>query len=141
MSRWLRRCDRGSVAVEVSIVGLLLCTVTLAIVETSLLWWLKSGIQATAELTARCGALGYKYSTTTCVSSTSTQSYAVTTAQAWLFQNVIAASDVTVTGSAPSCNGVSGTYFTVSISAAYFSFLPAPIGGITVSANACYPMA
>ena len=37
--------------------------VTFAIVETGLLWWLKSGMELTASLTARCGAIGYTYPT------------------------------------------------------------------------------
>jgi Flp pilus assembly protein TadG len=140
--RWLRRNARGSTSVEFAVVGLLLCLVTFGVVETGLLWWLKSGMQLTASLTARCGAIGYYYNTSNflCTSTATTQNYAVTTSQTWLFPNMITAADVTVNGKVTSCNGFSGNFFSVSLTSGFFSF-PPPLGNYTtLSANACYPM-
>jgi Flp pilus assembly protein TadG len=139
----LRRDTRGSTAVEFAVVGSLLCLATFAIVETGLLWWLKSGMQLTASLTARCGAIGYTYGTANfiCVDATTTKNYAVTTSQSWLFPNMIAAGNVTVNGRVATCNGFTGNFFSVSISSSFFSTMPPPLGNYTTLAtSACYPM-
>jgi Flp pilus assembly protein TadG len=145
--RRFRRDVRGSTTVEFAVVGMMLCMVTFGIVETGLLWWLKSGMQVTAALTARCAAIGYSYSTSNCTTPTSTQTYAVSTAQSWLFANVILANDVSVispNGQVTSCNGLTVTgsnFFKVSITSNYFQFLPPPLGNYaSLSASACFPM-
>jgi Flp pilus assembly protein TadG len=141
--RRLRGDTRGSTAVEFAIVGWLLCMVTFAIVETGLLWWLKSGMQLTASLTARCGAIGYTFNTSnfSCTNTTTTQNYAVTTSQNWVMANMITANNVTVNGKVSSCNGFTGNFFSVSISSGFFQSLPPPLGNYTsLIANACYPM-
>ena len=135
--------NRGSTTVEFAVVGWMLCMVTFAIVETGLLWWLKSGMQLTASLTARCGAIGYAYGTANfiCTNTSTTQNYAVSTARSWLFPNVITTSNVTVNGRVSSCNGFTGNFFSVSLSSGYFNFLPPPLGNYaTLTTNACYPM-
>ena len=117
--------------------------VTFAIIETGLLWWLKSGMQLTASMTARCGAIGYTYGTANflCTNTTTTQNYAVTTAQTWLFPNMITTGNVTVNGRVTTCNGFTGNFFSVSISSSFFQFLPPPLGNYTsLATNACYPM-
>jgi hypothetical protein len=133
---------RASTTVEFAIVGSLLCLVTFVTIETGLLWWLKTGIQLTAALTARCGAMGYVYNTSnfSCTSTSTTQNFAVATAQSWLMPNMITAANVTVTGQVSSCNGFSGTFFAVSISSNYFAALPPPLGNRTLSSTACFPM-
>ena len=141
--RWLRRDTKGGTAVEFAIVGWMFCMVTFGIVETGLLWWLKSGMQLTASLTARCGAIGYAYKTSNflCTSTATTQNYAVNTSQGWLIQNMITANDVTVNGRVTTCNGFTGNFFSVSISSDFFQFLPPPLGNFsTLVTNACYPM-
>jgi Flp pilus assembly protein TadG len=141
--RWLRRDKTASTSVEFAIVGWMLCMVTFAIVETGLLWWLKSGLQVTASLTARCGAIGYTYATSNfiCTNATTTQSFAVTTSQSWLFPNVISTGNVTVNGRVTTCNGFTGNFFSVSINSGFFKFLPPPLGNYaTVATTACYPM-
>jgi Flp pilus assembly protein TadG len=143
MRRWLPRDTRGSTAVEFAIVGWLLCMVTFAIVETGLLWWLKSGMQLTASLTARCGAIGYTYNTSnfTCTNTSTTQNYAVAASQGWVIANMITAANVTVNGKVSSCNGFTGNFFSVSVSSGFFQSLPPPLGNYTsLTANACYPM-
>ena len=143
--RPLRRDRRAATSVEFAIVGTMLCLVTFGIVETSLLWWLRTGMEAAASMTARCGAIGYTYNTSTCTSPTATQNYAVSAAQTWTMTlaHNITASDVTVNGrvtNSPYCNNAAGSYFSVSISY-NFGNLPPPLGGYsTLVASACYPM-
>jgi Flp pilus assembly protein TadG len=162
----LRRDSKASTAVEFAIVGWMLCMVTFAIVETGLLWWLKSGMQLTASMTARCGAMGYvnTYNTVNflCTNTATTQNYAVNYALGlmgnnanttnntitnmagpvpWLLTNMITTNDVTVNGKVTSCNGFTGNFFSVSISSGFFAFLPPPLGNYTsLTASACYPM-
>jgi Flp pilus assembly protein TadG len=146
--RWLCRDARGSTTVEFAVVGWMLCMVTFGVFETGLVWWLKSGMQITAAMTARCGAVGYTTgaqanpSNFTCTSTSTTQNFAVNTfAPAWLFPNMITTNNVTVGGQVASCNGVTGNFFSVSITSGFFSFLPPPLGNYTsLSASACYPM-
>jgi Flp pilus assembly protein TadG len=148
IGRWLRRDTKGSTMVEFAIVGWMLCMVTFAIVETGLLWWLKSGMQLTASMTARCGAMGYTYSNANnlanfaCTNTTTTQNYAVNTvAPSWLFPNMITAANVTVGGRVTTCDGFTGNFFSVSITSSFFQFLPPPLGNYTaLSTSACYPM-
>jgi Flp pilus assembly protein TadG len=141
--RGLEYDTRGSTSVEFAVVGMLLCLVTFGVVETGLLWWLKSGLQLTASLTARCGAVGYTYGTSKflCIDTLTTQNYAVATAQTWLIPGMITASNVTVNGKVTSCNGSTGNFFSVSISSGYFQSLPPPLGNYTsLSTTACFPM-
>jgi Flp pilus assembly protein TadG len=145
--RWPCLGRKGSTTVEFAVVGWMLCMVTFAIVETGLLWWLKSGMQITAAMTARCGAIGYYYgasnpSNFACTNASTTQSFAANTfAPAWLFPNMITTNNVTVNGQVGSCNGLSGSFFSVSITSGFFNFLPPPLGNYaSLSASACYPM-
>jgi Flp pilus assembly protein TadG len=130
---------RGTTAVEFAIVASALVTLSLGIMEAGLLFWAKATLEATAALTARCGATGFTWGTTTCTTAATTQSYAVSTAGNWIAGSVIDAADVTVTSAASSCNGVSGTFFIVTISCAFFAGLPAPLSNYTLSVTACYP--
>jgi Flp pilus assembly protein TadG len=146
--RWLRRDRRGSTMVEFAIVGWMLCLVTFGIIETGLLFWLKSGMQLTASMTARCGAAGYSYSNANnlanfaCTNTTTSQNYAVNTfAPAWLFPNMITTANVTINGRVTTCDGFTGNFFSVAITSGFFQILPPPMGNYTsLSASACYPM-
>ncbi len=143
MRRWLRRDTRASTTVEFAVVGTMLCLVTFGMVETGLLWWLKSGMQLTASLTARCGAIGYTYQTSNfvCTNTSTTQNYAVATSQSWLFPNMITSANVTVNGRVTTCNGFTGNFFSVSISSGFFQTLPPPLGNYaSLQTSACYPM-
>jgi Flp pilus assembly protein TadG len=145
ITRRLRRDTRGSTTVEFAVVGWMLCMVTFGIVETGLLWWLKSGMQLTAAMTARCGAIGYTYGASNtlnfpCTDTSTTQNYAVSTAQTWLFPNMVVANNVTARTVA-TCNGFSGNFFSVSIISNFFQFLPPPLGNYaSLTTSACYPM-
>jgi len=139
-ARRLVRDRSGGTAIEFAMVGLLFMTMLLGAMEIGLLWWLKSGVQYAAASAARCGAIGTKYGTTSCTTAATTQSYAVTAAGNWIVANVINASNVTVTTGAASCNGTSGgPYVTVTINSSYFSTLPPPLSGLSLSATGCYP--
>ena len=140
---WLRRDTRGSTTVEFAVVGMLLCLVTAGVIEIALLWWLRAGMQLTASLTARCGAMGYTYTTSNfpCINTSTTQNYAVTTSYKWLSPGMITAANVTVHGRVSSCNGFAGNFFSVSLTSDFFNFLPPPLGNYTTLAtNACFPM-
>jgi Flp pilus assembly protein TadG len=142
MRRSFRHDKRGSTTVEFAIVGWMLCMVTFAIVETGLLWWLKTGMQAAASAAARCGAIGYTFNTANflCTNTTTTQNFAVTSAQTWTYQPVITNADVTVNGKVSNCNGFSHNFFSVTISHTFFA-LPPPMGNYTsLATTACYPM-
>jgi Flp pilus assembly protein TadG len=151
MRRGLDRDKTGSSTVEFAVVGWLLCMVTFAIIETGLLWWLKSGLQLTASMTARCGAMGYTYNTSNflCTNTSTTQNYAVNYALGllgtngnvpWVMTNMITTNSVTVNGKVSSCNGFTGNFFSVSISSSFFASLPPPLGNYALSTTACYPM-
>jgi Flp pilus assembly protein TadG len=141
--RRIRTDTGGGTAVEFAIVGWMACMVTFGIVECSLLWWMKSGMQLTSAMTARCGAMGYTFNTSSflCTNTATTQNYAVNASQSWLFANMITTGNVTVNGRVTSCNGVTGNFFSVSIASNFFQFLPPPLGNYTsLATSSCYPM-
>jgi Flp pilus assembly protein TadG len=139
----LRSDKKGSTTVEFALVSLVLCLVFAAILETGILWWLKSGMQLTASMTARCGAIGYTYGAANfpCTSTSTTQNYAVVTSQSWLLPNMITTANVVVNGPVSNCNGLAGSFFSVTLTSSYFSFLPPPLGGSSpLMTSACFPM-
>jgi Flp pilus assembly protein TadG len=149
MKAWPRRDTRGSTSVEFAVVGMALCLITFGIIEAGLLFWVKTGMQLTAAMTARCGAIGYTYSNANnianfaCTNTSTTQNYAVSTiASTWSLTG-ITTSDVTLNGTngkVTTCNGFTGNFFSVSLSHS-FTNLPPPFGNIsTLSTTACYPM-
>lgn len=161
MRHSLRRDSRGATAVEFAIVGMMLCLMTFAIIETGLLWWLRTGMQLTAAETARCGAIGFTHNTGNntanfyCTSTATTQNYAENYATGngnaigsgavpWLLPNMVMAANVTVNGRVTNsafCNSAPGNFFAVSITSGFFQFLPPPLGNFTsLSVKSCYPM-
>ena len=141
------RDTRGATTVEFAVTGWLLCMLTFAVVEAGLLWWLKSGLQVAASMTARCGAIGYNqnFATTACPkgASATIQAYAVSTANTFVLPGALTAANVTLNGASgfvSSCNGQTGNYFSVTVSSGFFTFLPPPLGNQTVSGTACYPL-
>ena len=145
----MRRDNRAVATLEFTIVAGMVCFVILAIIEASLLWWIKTDLVNTASSTARCGAQGYRFESTTCVDTASTQSYAVTMSNSSLFTGAVAASDVTVTSNVnmtsanSACGTVSGVsiaFFAVTVASRYFTFMPPPFNNITASATGCYPV-
>ena len=145
MFRRLRGDTRGVVSVEFAITGLMLCLMTFAIIESGLLWWLRSGMQVTAAMTARCGAIGYAYNTSNCFvgNAAATKNYAVSVANSFVLPNMVQTTDVTINGTnglVSTCNGQAGNYFSVTITSNAFKFLPPPLGNLSLTSNACYPL-
>jgi Flp pilus assembly protein TadG len=128
-------------AIEFALVAPALLTLTFGALDLGLLFWAKAGLQSVAALTARCGATGYTWGTTSCTSAATTSSYAVTTAGSTVMSGIISSSDVSVTSAATTCNSVSGKFFVVTITCPYFSGLPPPFSGYTLSVTACYAQA
>ncbi len=143
--RFLRRDTKGAISVEFAITGTLLCMVTFAIIESGFLWWLRSGMQVAAAMTARCGAIGYTYSTSNCLKTdqSTTKAYAVSIANSFVLPNMVQTTDVTINGTnglVATCNGQTGNYYSVTITSNAFRFLPPPLGNLSLTSNACYPL-
>lgn len=145
IGRDLLRSRAGTTAIEFAAIGGVLCLLTCGIVETGLLCWMQNGLQITASMTARCGAIGATYSNSAfpCATAAATKTYAANTAQSWLFGNAVTASNVTLNGTngvVSSCNGFTGTFFSVTVSSSAMPVMP-PFSNISsLSATACYPM-
>ncbi len=131
LRRW-RRDRHGVVAVEFALAGVLLIAMVLGVIGAGLFVWTRSGLQAAANTTARCVALG----SPDCASPTA---YAVALANQWVFPGIITAADVTV-APATACNGATGNYTAVTITSAHWigSVLPAPMNTLTITTTACY---
>ena len=136
----LRRDKRAATALEFAVVGSALILMTFAIVETAILYWARTGLAAVAAATARCASAGFDQGTGSCTTAANAQSYAVTSANQMLMPNLITSQNVTVTQSATSCNTLSGTFVTVSITTSYFAFMPPPFSNYTLTVSTCYPM-
>jgi hypothetical protein len=131
----ITRDCRGVAAVEFAVVALGFLFLLLGAIEVGLLLWTTNALRITAEMTARCDALG---------SCSNPGSYAVALAGQWMGANAVKTSDVTVSPEAGSrCHGASGGYgsFTmVTISSELWSsLLIAPLAGTQVKVSACYP--
>lgn len=147
----LARDTRGSESVEFAVVGWMLCMVVFAIVESGLLWWLKSGLEVTAAMTARCGAVGYTYNVpgASCPKGNTgaTQTYALTVSNMFLVPNMVTLTNVAVNGAAglvtggtDPCLGMTGNFFSVTVTSNAFNFGIPPLNNKTLSASSCYPM-
>jgi Flp pilus assembly protein TadG len=138
--RRLRRDKRAATALEFAIIGSALCMVTFGIIETAILYWARNGLASVAAATARCTSAGYDQGTGNCTTISSAKDFAVASANQTMLPNLITAANVTVTPSATSCHGGSGTFVTVSITSTYFTFLPPPLNNQNLTADACFPM-
>ena len=139
--RSLWRCRRAVNMGEFALVAPTLFALSFGTLDLGLLFWTRGGLESVAALTARCGATGYTWGTTSCTTADTTQTFAVTTANSTVMSGIIASSNVTVTSAATTCNSVSGKFFVVTISCPYFSSLPPPFGGYTLSVTACFAQA
>lgn len=122
----------GATAVEFALVASGFSVLLIGSIEVGLLLWTKNALQVTADMTARCAALG----------SCSAPSYAVSLAAQWVTAEVVNTSDVTVSTTSL-CQGASGGYskFTmVTVSSELWSgLLIAPLSSVKLKASACYP--
>lgn len=130
--RLLRRDRRAAVSLEFAVAGGLMVAVTMGLIGAGLVSWTRSGLQATANATARCVALGAPGCSTPA-------SYAVTLAGQWVFPGIIIPANVTVT-QATTCNGATGQYARVAITSTHWlgGMLPAGMDAITVNVTACH---
>ncbi len=128
-----RRDRRGTTGIEFAIIGLFFFPMLFGAIEVGLLMWTRNTLQAAAEQTARCVALG----SSQCSSG---PAYAVSLATNWIGAAVITTSNVTVVKSAASCNGQAGSFTTVAItSTAWNHVLPPPFTSNTLNVKACFP--
>jgi Flp pilus assembly protein TadG len=124
-----RKSRRGAAAIEYALVLPLLLLLPLGLIDTGRLLWTYTTLYRAAEAAARCGAVNV----TACGTTTQIKSRAV--AEAWGL--TIASSAFTV--STPSCG------LQVRASHPFTFAIPgldtvAPLGTITLSATACYPL-
>lgn len=123
---------RGALSVEMAVAAPVLIMGMMGVIGAGLVTWTKTGLQAAAMTTARCVAVGSAACPTP-------KDYAVTLAGQWVFAGIISVDDVTVT-SATTCNGATGQYTRVEITANHWvnSVLPTPQDTIVLSVTACY---
>lgn len=132
LHRKLRDDRRGSVAVEFALAGTVLITMMLGTIGAGLLVWTHAGLQATANDTARCIAIGAPACADAPV-------YAAGLAGRWVFPGIINAANVSV-AAASTCNGASGIYTRVTITSGHWasSVLPPPLDTWAVQVTACH---
>lgn len=125
-------CDCGAVAsVEFAVIASGFLLLLLGAIEVGLLLWTNNALRTTAEMTARCAALG---------SCSNPASYAVTLAGQWIGTNAVNTSDVTVSSAAGStCHGASTGYGRFTMVTISSELLVAPLAGTQVKVSACYP--
>ena len=136
MTRRLRSAGRrGTVAVEFAVCGGLLMLLCGATVNVSVLSWAEAALQSVALQTARCAALG-------AAACPSPSQYALTLVTQWLYSGAVSSSEIAVS-SAAACNGATGHYTVVTITAHAWSgsALVGPFAGTVLTASACYPSA
>jgi Flp pilus assembly protein TadG len=128
----LLRCRRGAAAIDFAMVSVVFLPLCFAIMELGIVLWVQNTLQTTAELTARCVATH----NTAC---SNPQSYAVSTATAWLPSGMVSSSDVTVATGA-SCNGSPGTAVVVTITHSFWgaTILPPPFQDLATSVSSCF---
>lgn len=125
---------RGLTALEFALVAPVLFMLIFGAFELGLTWWTRNALQVTADMTARCVALG---------SCSNPAAYAVSSAGTWALSNLISTSDVTFTTNGACYNGSTSTAFAkVTITCKFWSgsILPPPLGNMTFSVSSCYPM-
>jgi Flp pilus assembly protein TadG len=131
---------RATAALEFAIVGALLFTVSLGVLDLGMILWTQGSLQAVAAEAARCGALG----ASGCTTSTAVQSYVQTLATNWLMSSVTSNLTININGAVntATCSAMTtGTYETVQITTSYLaSWLPPPLGTYTIDVCASYAM-
>lgn len=131
--RCLRTQRSGTAAVEFAMVGTVLMLMIFGIIDLGMILWTQTALQSISAMTVRCAAI----SSPLCASDIPT--YAVNQANNWIPSGMISAADVSVT-SVSTCNGASGTFEQVAITASFWAnVLPPPFNGQSVTASACFP--
>lgn len=127
---------RGATTVEWAIIGMTLCLVTLGFIETAILIpWVGGSMESVAAAAARCGAIGSS-------ACSDMPGYIVTTVQHFGLPGAgLTAANVTSYGKVSSCLNTTGSFYKVVISYTAFTPVALTVGGGTVTATGCYPIA
>jgi Flp pilus assembly protein TadG len=134
------RSSSGTAAIEFGFIVGPLLLLLVGTVEVGRLVWTKIALQETANAGARCmGLKTASCATSGTYSSSLTTSYVSTLARGWAV--TLAASNLTLSNST-TCGGQSG-FSKVTISYTFQTAAPhlltAFLGGVALSANACFP--
>jgi len=134
---------RGSTSVQFALTAAPLFLLLLGIMESTLLYWTWQALQGAAIDAGRCAGLNAPSCGNPAVSTTPTQNYAVSVAQARGLSSITAANVTVLTGTAAQavCGNTTATVVTVQLTyndAAMISFVPLPS---KLSAMACFPLA
>ncbi|GBQ28994.1 TadE/TadG family type IV pilus assembly protein [Gluconacetobacter sacchari] len=130
--RGLARDGRAAAAIEFALVAGVLLMMLVGGIELGLQWWTRDCLQMTADLTARCVAVG--------PCRDDPLAFASAQAADWALPGAVAA--LSVDDSAPSCHGVSiqgGWFVIVRIRSDLWSGLSFPFVSPSLSVSACYP--
>lgn len=125
---------RAAAAVEFAVVASMFLVMVVGAIELGLQWWTRDCLQMTADLTARCVALG--------ACSDDPAGFAKGQAADWALPGAIAS--LSVDDSATSCHGMGvqgGRFVMVQIHSDFWSGLPFPFFASSWSVSACYPQA
>jgi hypothetical protein len=120
-------------------VGPLMVTLLFVIVSVGALVLSARDMQSVAVKAARCGAAEIPG----CMTIPMTQSYARTMASGGFLRSATPVFGVSAVGGLPTCGGMHGYFYQVTINWSYFAFrlLPVPWNNSTIAASACSPMA
>ena len=130
--RRLRTQRSGAAAVEFAMVGTVLMLMIFGIIDLGMVMWTQTALQSVSAMTVRCAAI----SSPLC---TDIPTYAVNQANNWTIFGMITTDDVQVT-TVPTCNGATGTFEQVAITASFWAnVLPPPFNGQSVTGSACFP--
>ncbi|GBQ34211.1 TadE family protein [Gluconacetobacter azotocaptans] len=130
-----RRCGRGgrgAAALEFAIVASVFIAMLLGMIELGLLWWTRNALQLTADLTARCDALG---------ACADPSGFAAAQAGEWGLSGAVSHISVTTPSQCHGFTTTSGKFVMVQIDSGYWAGLPPPLSGMTLQVSACYPVA
>ncbi|GAA4476191.1 TadE/TadG family type IV pilus assembly protein [Gluconacetobacter asukensis] len=125
---------RAAAAVEFAVVAGMFLVMLVGAIELGLQWWTRDCLQMTADLTARCVALG--------ACSDDPVGFAKGQATDWALPGAVAS--LLVDDNASSCHGMGvqgGRFVIVQIRSDFWSGLPFPFFASSLSVSACYPRA
>jgi Flp pilus assembly protein TadG len=130
--RQLRTQRRGAAAVEFAMIGTVLMLSVFGTIDLGMVLWTQTALQSVSAMTVRCAAI----SSPLCADI---PTYAVNQANNWTMSGLITTDNVHVT-SVGTCNGATGTFQKVSITASFWAnVLPPPFDGQSVTGSACFP--
>ncbi|MFW7266931.1 TadE/TadG family type IV pilus assembly protein [Gluconacetobacter sp. Hr-1-5] len=129
--RDLARDGRAAAVIEFAIVAGIFLMMLVGAIEMGLQWWTRDCLQMTADLTARCVAVG--------ACSDDPLGFATTEAAGWALPGAVSA--LSVDDSATSCHGMAvsgGRFVIVRIRSDLWSGLQFPFFASSLSVSACY---